>query len=68
MNAAARIANAVAFDIPNYQVAFIRLFEYEERGTSKAYRIGRVVAIARSTLLEFEAAFRERFGDLPLLE
>lgn len=40
----------------------IKLFEYEERGTPKAYRIGRQYAIDHGQdVEEFEILFRKRF-------
>ena len=63
-----RLAAARGFDIPGFNIPFVRLFEYEERGTPKAYRIGRAWAVKEGNLDEFHALFIERFGALPALE
>lgn len=46
----------------------IVLFEYEERGTPKAYRILRALAVQEDRLEELEILWRQRFGEIPPLE
>jgi len=51
----------MSLEQPEIPIPFTRLFEYHERGTPKAYAIGRQHAIEHDHLALFEATFRARF-------